>query len=431
MGASETAGGSSSLVARLWRLLSGRHAHKIVAGCTVAVLAFGVAASAKLGDDIRFYDEREYLALGENVADHGSYSFNGEDPTAYRAPGYPLVIAAVRVLGLELPVVRFVNFLFVALTVLAVYALTREFAGRGAGVLAALVAAAYPLFLFTATTFYPQTLATLLLMMMLLALQRALGADGRRRTALGAAAGVSAGALAMVVPTLAFVVPVALIWLLLVRRRDVLRIGVPLLACALVLPGAWTIRNAFAMDDFVPLTTGSGFNLLIGNHPGASASEGYRAEEIGPYQREARRRGLDEIEADEYYGEEARRWISDNPGRAAALYLGKVVNNFAPTNRLETRAETSKLRDAVASVSYIPLLLLLVIRLALVRRHPLRPIESLIVALIVGNALLLAVYTTRVRYRLPLDLPMIAMVAGFVAALISRAALRQHATPAR
>ena len=307
------------------------------------------------------------------------------------------------------------NFVVVALTVVAVYALTRSFSTRPAGVLAAVLTACYPFLAFTATTFYPQTLAGLLVVVTLLLTVRARGASGRRRAGLGCLAGLSAGVLTMVVPTFAFVPVILVVWLVVADRRRAAAVCVAVIAGSLLLPAVWTVRNATVFGHFIPLTTSSGFNLLVGNHPGATAAGSYTARAVDPYRIQARRRHLDEYETDNLLQRVALKWISRHPGHALVLYLGKLLNNFAPSNELATKGQNSFLRSVLAAVSFLPLLLLVCLRLALARKRPLLAAEWLMLAVYIGNAVLLAIYVTRARYRLPVDILLISLAAAFLA----------------
>ncbi len=397
-----------------------RHAVSIAFGAAAIDLLVGIIVSAHLGGDIRFYDETQYLAIGHHLADSGSFSLVGGLPTAYRTPGYPLVVAAVQWGGLGLPLLRFLNFVFVAVTVVGAYYLTVSFGTRLAGAIAALLTATYPLLIFTATTFYPQTLATALTVLTVLAAVKALHASGGCRIALGACAGLLAGALTMTVPTFAFVIPVLAIWCLVAAdRRLAVRACAVLVGSALLLPAAWTVRNTESFHQFIPLTTSSGFNLLVGNHSGATPGGSYNAAVIRPYFAEGSRRHLSESALDSLMGHAAMRWIEGHPISFAELYAGKVLNNFVPANSLATTGESSTFKTVLAYVSYLPLLILLIVRLIWAfRGEPLTPPEWLIVAVYVLNALLLAVFTTRVRYRLPGNPLIIAVAAVSLARLL-------------
>lgn len=402
--------------------------------CVVATLVFGVVACAALGAKVRFFDESQYLTIAEQLSDHGRYSLNGHDPTAYRTPGYPLLLAAARAAGLGLGGARFLNFFFLAGVVVAAYALGNALGGRRAAAISALLATIYPFFAFTATTFYPQTLATLLLACGTLALLAASRAASRRRgIALGALAGLVWGGLLMVVPSFVFVIPVAVVWLLLTRRDLFLRLAIPLVLASLVLPGLWTVRNLSAFDRFVPLASSGGQNLLVGNNPRATADGTFRFDVLAPYMQEARRRGLGELGRDSFYSSQAQIWMREHPGRAVGLYFEKLLNNFAWSNPLSnplgTPRQASGLRDLAAALAYLPLLALLIVRLTLARRRPLVHLEWLMLGLYAANALTLAVFVTRARYRFPVDLFMLVVVAALLDAAIAMRSRDQAGLP--
>jgi hypothetical protein len=69
-------------------------------------------------------------------------------------------------------------------------------------------------------------------------------------------------------------------------------------------------------------------------------------------------------------------------------------------------------------VSYYPLLLIALVRLALWRRYRFSFPELLLYLIYFGNALLAALVYTRIRYRLPFDFLLIAMVSIFVGRIL-------------
>ncbi len=59
----------------------------------------GLGYSFLLGSKLDFLDERDYLAIADNIAHKGMFSVNSVSPTAYRPPMYPAVLAAFIKLG--------------------------------------------------------------------------------------------------------------------------------------------------------------------------------------------------------------------------------------------------------------------------------------------------------------------------------------------
>lgn len=77
-------------------------------------------------------------------------------------------------------------------------------------------------------------------------------------------------------------------------------------------------------------------------------------------------------------------------------------------------------------VTYYPLLALMLLRLMLRRRVPVSPFEGYLLALYLLGALVQAVFFTRIRFRVPFDLLLIALDALFLSYLIEpRSASRQ------
>lgn len=390
----------------------GRGGRLLVALLAVVVVVAGVLSVVLLGDELRYPDERDYLRLTHHLVEDGRFAIRTR-PTASRPPGYPFLLAPFVALGVGTAALRLVNFACLGATAYVVFRLVRLVAPRPYAYLAAAGVVVYPFSLYTAGTFYPQVPSALALIGGVLLLYR--GVDRpREHLASVAAGGVLLGVSVVMVPNHAFLLLVAAVWAAVVAQRRVAVVAV-LLASAALLPAAWTVRNLVRFDEVVLVSTNGGLNLLLGNSEDAGANSGVNVD-IERYEAEGRR--LDEFDRDRYYRDAALDWVADNPGAAATLYLRKVVNYFNFRNDLYVDEEASFLKDLVGAVSYLPLLALLAARLALVRRFPLHRLEALIVALYLSNALFLALFFTRVRFRLPLDLLLIAGVCVFAARVV-------------
>jgi 4-amino-4-deoxy-L-arabinose transferase-like glycosyltransferase len=385
---------------------------RIPAALALLALVLGVVYSFSLGEDLRYLpDEYDYVTLADSLAFRGSYSLDGSAPSAYRAPGYPAFLAPFRLAGAAIVHLRILNYVLFALTLLVVRSILIERASRLAAVLGVTFVLAYPLVFYTAGTLYPQTLATLLFLL-------ALYFFSRREMQIKdfLLGGLLLGALILTVPTFAFTLLVFAVWLILIPSSRRL-IGLFLvLAPVLLLVGAWTFRNYNAFNRIFMVSTNSGENLLLGNSEGTRPNAGTIVD-ISRYKEQAA--GMGEADADAYYRDEALDWIRDNPGRAAGLYLQKVLNYFNFRNELVTQSEASPLRDLLVLLTYGPLLLILLARLALKRRFPLDPTEWLWIALYLLSALTTAVFFTRIRFRLPFDFLLILLAAASTALWLS------------
>lgn len=374
------------------------------------VLAGGYALL--LGDQLRYYDEQEYVGLARSLAGGHGFSYDNVHPSAYRPPGYPLLLAAAylvsngSVLGM-----RLVGVLALAGSVWLAYLLGWRAHSRTAGALASLIVACYPLLVYTATTLYPQVPALCLLLLQIELALRATTATGvapaRYRWTCTVLAGFAGGLLALTVPTYGPSAVAVIIWLAWRHRRPVDRrstyqvLAVMTVAVA-VLPAAWAVRNAVELHALVPVSTNTGVNLLLGNSEHVTPGSG-RASDISNYTQRAAALHLDEVAQNQYYTQEALGWIAAHPGKAATLYLGKVGNTFSFRNELATPGQDDTTKDLLSALTYYPLLTLALVRVLLVRRWSQHPVEKLLVGLVIANILLQALFFTRLRFRVPLD----------------------------
>lgn len=417
-----------------------------VVGAGYAVAGTGYAVA--LGDRLRYFDERVYLGLARDlVAGHG-YTLDHVHPTAYRPPGYPFLLAVLDAAGGGIVAMRLLGVAALVGLVWLAYRFGVLVSGRVAGALAAVATGCYPLLVFTAGTLYPQVHAAFLLLFGLyLALRGTSSGAGARRWWYLTGAGAAFGVLILAVPTFGPSVLAVIAWLgwlgwrkqptlaaqatqaaptaqttqtirLTGPTRRALSPVVVLLLSAAVLPGAWCVRNAVTLHAFVPVSTNNGVNLLLGNSEHATSGGG-RVVDISGYEDRARALGLSEVEQDRFYRNQATDWIAANPGQAAALYAEKLANNFNYHNELATSGQNSASRDAISALSFYPLLALFLLRLVLARRRGMTGLERLLVAIVLGNALLLAVFYTRLRFRVPLDAVMIISSAAALADLIA------------
>ncbi len=389
--------------------LAGWSTGSLVASLAVVAVA-GAAYCASLGTRVRFADEADYLRLSSNLTKTGVYSLDGVNPSAYRPPGYPYLLAALRELGGSVFVLRAVNVIFLAVAVWAAWWLARAIGGRAAATLAAPAVALYPIGFYTMGALYPQTMGMALLLVGLVALAAIPGCPSPWWRAIGA--GVAFGVLIVTIPTFLLALLIGAVWLVWRTRK----VGAALLivGVAAVLPLAWTIRNAAEMHSFIPVSTNNGINLVLGNSPHAGPRTGVDAD-ISRYTRVIGQRHLDEVRSDSYLRTAALDWIKGHPMRAGRLFAEKTLNYFAPYDRLGTDSQNSGAQQALAVVVYLPLLALFVLRLVRWRRDRPDALEKLLIVLYLVSAPAQAVFFTRVRFRVPLDPLLIVVVAGLLA----------------
>jgi 4-amino-4-deoxy-L-arabinose transferase-like glycosyltransferase len=390
-----------------------RRSNRIAWALAGVVVIIGGGYSAYLGSRIRYLDERVYVQLARYLVHGHGYTADGSTPTAYRPPGYGFILAAVDLVHGGVFTMRMLNFIALAATVILVHRLVLRFTSPAIAVLAAAATAFYPLFIYTAGTLYPQVIAGFLVVAALSLVLRATDPDQttRRRWQLAIAAGLVLGVLTEAVPT--FGPTAVLLCAIPVLRRIDGRwlIASIMLASFAVLPVAWCVRNAVEMHAFIPVSTNNGVNLLLGNSEHANAFGG-RVVDISQYEDPAHAEGLGEVALDNRFTSDSVTWMKANPGRTVTLYIEKYASNFTYSSPLATANRSSTANDLLVAVSYYPILALALFRLALWRRRPLSRLEKGVALLIFGNVALLAVFYTRLRFRIPLDTLTIVLAAG-------------------
>jgi hypothetical protein len=158
----------------------------------------------------------------------------------------------------------------------------------------------------------------------------------------------------------------------------------------------------------VPVSTNSGANLLLGNCENTEPNAGANVD-ISRYLSQVK--GMNEAEADAYLTRSAVKWVLGHPFQATTMYVLKVLNHFNFRNQLATQSEASSFRDLLVFVPYYTFLAIAITRCAFYRRKPLGRTELLLYSLYFGNALLSAIFFTRIRFRIPFDALLLAIVA--------------------
>ncbi|HEX3649531.1 MAG TPA: glycosyltransferase family 39 protein [Pseudonocardiaceae bacterium] len=406
------------------------HASGVAISAVVLNLILAGGYAIHLGRIVRFHDEQVYLDIVGSLAYNHGFTVDSVNPTAYRPPGYAFLLLPLHLAsGGSVVVLRMAGVLALAGTVWFTYLLGRRAHTPATGAIAAVVVACYPLLIFTATTLYPQVPALFLLLVTFEMAARALPENGRAKIGYALLAGLVGGFLIITVPTFGVTAVVLVAWLAWRRfanRRKVSWAAVLALILALaVLPGVWCVRNAVVMRAFVPVSTNDGFNLLLGNSPNTTADSGTDVD-ISRYTTFASVHQYNEVQADHYFAGQALSWIGHHPGSAAELYAEKVVNNFSYSDDLATSSQGSVLQNVVSAASYYPILLLALVRLLMYRRWRLSPTEKLLALTIVVNILLLAVFFTRIRFRVPLDALTVVLAASTLSHLLNRRRVRQR-----
>ncbi len=275
------------------------------------------------------------LALGQGFS---SPFLVNTGPTAWVAPVYPAILAGVfRVFGVYtyhafLAAVA-LNIAFASLACVPIFRAGERIAGVGAG--AAWLWAMFPnAILIPLESMWDACLSALLLALILWA-TLALAESRSIRAWLGY--GFLWGFALMTNPSLASVLPILSGWAsfhasrvagfqlpgsrLAWWKRPALFVAVAVLCCV-----PWTIRNYAMFDAFVPLRSGVGLSLWLGNNPDAELRPvGF----MHPISNSAERERYIELGETAYMNakkDEALRYIVSHPGRALSLAVTRFVS---------------------------------------------------------------------------------------------------------
>ncbi len=366
-----------------------------------------------VGNTIRYPDEAEYLRLAEHLASSGHYTLNGSTPTAYRPPAYPLLLAAGMKLGLPVTTLRMANALSLLACMAFLYLLLRKSNVTQAQI-AVLLVMGYPVLLYTASTFYPQIPAAALLMAVVLILF-SVPAPGVRRFLYS---GILLSIAILLVPTFAFTLlftPLFFAWHT-PRREWILNTAAMTLG-ALLLLSPWIARNAIVFGHFIPVSTNNGISLLTGNNEEATPNSGVT---VGLTKHLLAAKDLDEIEADKYYRDTALDFIRTHPGEAFTLYLAKAANYYNFRNKLAVQSESSPTRDLIMLITYGTLLGAALLRIVLWGRYPFNKLERYTLYLYCLNGFFSALFFTRIRFRLPMDILLVILASAGICILLQK-----------
>jgi 4-amino-4-deoxy-L-arabinose transferase-like glycosyltransferase len=229
--------------------------------------AFEVNSIVPQSDAADFDRHALSIAAGDGYPDALTVT-GGPGPSAFRAPLYPLVLAAVyTVINVDDDSARWLGArLEQALIGTAVVALIALIAfqlwGRRLALIAAAIAAVYLPLIHAGTSLLTEPLFTALLLAGVAALLRYRLTDQRTRWL--AAAGVFAGLAALTRGNgLAVVVALALGAWIARPRLSMRSLSAPaiVVGCAVLVVAPWTIRNAIVVDAFVPVTDQTGIAI--------------------------------------------------------------------------------------------------------------------------------------------------------------------------
>jgi len=210
-----------------------------------------MGAAITVGGSFHFVDEAIYFD-----AAHHLLAGKGFGASYANVLGYPVILAALAAPWPgSLLLVRCAQAAIAGAGCVLVLALGKRMFGLTAALVAAALYALDPLLVVTAALLYPETMAAMLLMAMLLAVWVAAGDD---RVGASAIAGVALGVLVQCRPVALVLLPLVTVWLawsvaVSLSRRTLHCVA--LATCCLVAFSPWVVRNLRLHGHVVPVET--------------------------------------------------------------------------------------------------------------------------------------------------------------------------------
>lgn len=345
-------------------------------------------------------DEAHWQRMAEFFWRDGVFS---PEAGFFRPPLYPLAVAGVYdVLGYHPFAVRLVQALLSTATCALVFAIARAARGERAGLYAGLLAACHPLMVFFSGIFMAETLLLACVAAILWQVQCVVARPSAKRAAvLGAM--LALGALCK--PVVLAWLPLLLVMIWLCGPRPSIRVAAVVVALVLcVMP--WTLRNIEVSGHAVPISTNLGINLLVGHEPGAT---GRYSDAVDYWQlmEEIAAPERDPVLRDAVVARRVLAHIADEPLRALRLAATKVILLWSPLGE-----GAPMLRTLVNSLTSATVLALGGLGLWHMRRDPVGWAAASLAVALMG---IYALFFAHVRFRLPIDLALIAPAACWLA----------------
>jgi 4-amino-4-deoxy-L-arabinose transferase-like glycosyltransferase len=304
-----------------------RLAYKTIATVLAVSFILHVAVALLSSGGIVQDDAISYRDIAKNVARGNGYVFAaGQEPTAWRAPAYPMFLAGVfKLTGDSETAARVANAFLWLGTNLLITLIAFALLEPASAMLACALAAFYPEFIGFSGLLWSESLSTFLFTAALATLVL-LGVS--RLWIFAILAGFFSGALILSRSTflvLLFCIVVAGFAGLLKRRQAM---AVVLIALAVVTP--WSVRNYRLLHCFVLVESNATQNLYMGSRPDLPIPltiRGIQQQNDPVYLAIARMPNSERYRA---FGTAAMKNIRAHPGRFALLAISKAIDFWFP-----------------------------------------------------------------------------------------------------
>ena len=310
-------------------------------------------------------DEQHYNAIAKNILTHYEFSLKTGQPTSIRPPLYPAFLSAVYFLtgGINYNAVRIIQILLSLGIICMVNLLGKNIFNDKTGLIASLIFAIYPSFLFFTHLILTEVLFTLLFLLFVYSFLSFLGFGHKNgqndlRHAPGTSSpsqpptfppsssstfspsiyillsglflGLSALTRSIIYPFLA----VAVIFIFIISRGSLVqkaKWSLLLIVGYTVVVGPWTARNYFMYKDLVVVGTMGGLNVYMGNYEhtplnSAWAAVDRKGEKAWNFGHEKDLAGLNEAQKQAWAAQKAKQFILSHKLLTVKRDLIKAAN---------------------------------------------------------------------------------------------------------
>jgi len=261
-----------------------------------------------------FDDENAYTDLALNISNRLAYqNFEG---LAYRPPIYPFFLSFFFLLSSNIHFVKLVQISISLLSVPLTFLLSQKiFKNQNISYLSALLVALSPNLSFYPNLLLSETLFTFLLLLSFLLSQTNLNL---------------LSSFSWAITTLTRPITLLFYPLRLFLKHHCFKTTIISLFIFFSTLSVWTLRNYLLFEKFIPFTTNSGVNLLIGNHENATGAYVY------PLQYHEQLEKLPEIEKNNKATQLALNYASSHPQHTITNILKKPLHLISPFTDLST-----------------------------------------------------------------------------------------------
>jgi len=351
-------------------------------------------------------DERQYTRLATHIVQGLGFTDNNGNPVSYPLPGLSLLLAIpISIVGVKIAVLRVFMAAVGSMLIPACYLLGRSLTGsQNVGWIAAGIAIFFPTWVIPSgsiSTDIPTTVLITLMVWMLI--------EGYRSQSLSwiVGAGILWGAATLTRAVYLVYVPWIVLWLLLIMpswKKRLAAVVALIVPCACML-APWSIRNTHVYGKFVLISSLEGRELYRANNPMATGIDYVDDRQFHDIlsQRYPVDRYPDEVVRSKLFQADAVKFIHENPRRFVQLCFIRFIQFwkvYSPRVPL-----THSLVVIATFGAALPFFLIQAVRLGW-RRGP----EMLFVLIILGHTLFHTIYSSNVRYRIPLE-PLVIVMA--------------------